>query len=767
MLIRLNFIYFTPLLKQARVAQLVEHDLAKVGVASSNLVSCSWADLISLFFCLHASLTFNYILCMKIFVYCLLWLIVIMALGCSAQESRPAGSNRLINAQSTYLLQHAYNPVDWYPWGDEALEKAAAENKLMLVSIGYAACHWCHVMEKESFEDSAVAALMNKHFVSIKVDREERPDIDNIYMSACQLMSPQGCGWPLNVITLPDQRPIFAGTYFPRDQWMKILERVQNIYEESPSKAEDLAAQVTARIQGLQAVTPARLRAEISVAELETASEKLIANMDKVYGGRKGAPKFPMPINLNFLLEYYYFTQDKAALQILMTTLDEMARGGIYDHLGGGFARYSTDEAWKVPHFEKMLYDNAQLVSIYADTYRMTQNPVFKDVIIETLEFVGKELRSPEGGFYSSLDADSEGEEGKYYIWQQEEIIKALGEEAELFCEWYQVNKVGNWEEGKNILYREESLEAFADGKGLEPGKLRKSMLEARKQLLELRNQRIRPGLDDKQITAWNAMMLKGYVDAFIALGDSAYLETALRNARFLRQHCIDEDGSLKRIYKDGSSSVNAFLDDYAFLAQAFISLYQVTFEEEWLNDARSILTYTLEHFFDEPTQTFYYTSDIDEVVLARTREMTDNVIPASNSVMGHLLFQLGTYFYKDQWLAYAASMSGNMKENFLEAPGYYANWGLLAMKMVYTPLEVAILGENALAYRKQIEFNYFPEVLYLGGATEGKLELLDNKLVPGQTTIYVCQNKTCKLPVTTVGEGLELIQKPHKASHR
>jgi len=705
-------------------------------------------------------------MCMRILTYSLLWLTVMMAPGCSAQDTQKAGANRLINAQSPYLLQHAYHPVDWYPWGDEALEKAQAENKLVLVSIGYAACHWCHVMEKESFEDSVVAAVMNEHFVSIKVDREERPDIDNIYMSACQLMSRQGCGWPLNVITLPDQRPIFAGTYFPRDQWIKILERVQHIYEESPSKAEDLAAQVTARIQGLQAVTPSRLRTGISAEELETASKRLIADMDEVYGGRKGAPKFPMPVNLNFLLAYYYFTQDEAARQMLMTTLDEMSRGGIYDHLGGGFARYSTDEAWKVPHFEKMLYDNAQLVSLYADAYRMTQNPVFKDIIMETLKFTDRELRSPEGGFYSSLDADSEGEEGKYYVWKKEEIIDALGEEAELFCEWYQVSEAGNWEEGNNILYREESLEAFAASKGMKPDQLRTSMVKARNQLLELRTQRTRPGLDDKQITAWNAMMLKGYVDAFTALGDSTYLEIALRNARFLKQHCMGKDGSLKRIYKDGTTTVNAFLDDYAFLAQAFISLYQATFEEEWLNSARSILIYTLEHFFDESTKTFFYTSDDDEVVLARTREMTDNVIPASNSVMGHLLFQLGTYFYEDQWLDYAASMSGNMKENFLEAPGYYAHWGSLAMKMVYTPLEVAILGEHASEYRKQIAFNYFPEVLYLGGATEGDLELLNNKLVKGQTTIYVCQNKTCKLPVTTVEEGLELIQKNHKASH-
>ncbi len=693
---------------------------------------------------------------MKCLVYLWVALALILTVACSAQDS--SEGNRLINAQSPYLQQHAFNPVDWYPWGEEAFEKAQAEQKLILISIGYAACHWCHVMEDESFEDTTVAEVMNQYFVSIKVDREERPDVDDIYMTACQLISRQNCGWPLNIIALPDQRPIFAGTYFPKEQWINILQRVQDIYASSPTKAEDLAQRVTDKIEQLQAVTPVRFASSISSEELALAVDTLLSQMDMVKGGRKGAPKFPMPVNLNFLMEYAYFTKNEQALNAVTITLDNMMKGGIYDHLGGGFSRYATDEDWLIPHFEKMLYDNGQLISVYSDAYRMTGNEMYEQVVRESLLFIEQELMSDEGGFYSSLDADSEGEEGKYYVWKKEELDVLLGKDSQWFCEFFNVTEEGNWE-SKNILFKDQSLSAFAKDRGEDPIQMKERLAEAQETLLEERARREKPRLDDKQITSWNALMMKGYIDAFKAFGDSTYLSTALRNARFLKAQCWAKNGQLFRIYKDGTSTVPGFMDDYAFLAQAFIELYQVTFDEQWLEDAEQLVKYAMTHFFDESTGTFFYTSNEGEHLLTRTREMADDVIPGSNSVMSHVLFSLGNYFYKEEWIDLSKQMLGQMNELLVEGPGFYANWGSLSLKMIYPPLEVAILGEHAESYRSQMARAYHPNVLFLGGTSEGDLALLENKLIKGQTTIYVCQNKTCKLPVTTVEDGLNLIQ--------
>jgi len=696
--------------------------------------------------------------------YSLLIGIILLCIQCKGQRekrniSEKEGANRLINSSSPYLLQHAYNPVDWYPWSDEAFERAKSENKLVLISIGYAACHWCHVMEHESFEDSAVAALMNAQYVSIKVDREERPDVDDIYMTACQLISKDACGWPLNVITLPDQRPIFAGTYFPKDQWTTILQRVQQIYTDSPQKAEDLATRITHKIQSLQAVTPAKGNAAFSLDELEQLGSSLASTMDMKKGGRKGSPKFPMPGNLTFLLHHDHFFPQTKSGEATDITLNAIAHGGIYDHLGGGFARYATDEDWQVPHFEKMLYDNGQLVSVYADAYKKTGNLRYKSVIEETLEFVHNELTSPEGGFYSSLDADSEGEEGKYYVWDKQEIDQVLGEDSNWFCELYQVTEDGNWED-TNIFYLTKSVSQFAADKGIAEKDMYEKLEEAKTKLLSRRSQRVRPGLDDKQITAWNALMLKGYVDAYSSLQDTSYRDRALKNARHLLDHCMEPSGKLYRIYKDGEVSVDGFLDDYAALAQALIGLYEITFDEIWLQQAAVLVNYVLEHFSDEQTQMFFYTSDQDNPLLTRIRKTDDNVIPSSNSTMAHVLYILGTYLYETSWKDRAENMLARMKGELVNSPGFYANWARLALKIANPMLEVAIVGLESVQYRDQLARHYFPNVLYLGGEEEGELELLENKYIEGQTTIYVCQNKTCKLPVTTVEEAMTLIQR-------
>ena len=699
---------------------------------------------------------------MRILKLCLLaaW----VSLRCSAQH--PAASeehgkaNKLIASQSPYLLQHAYNPVDWYPWGEEALDKAQKEEKLLLISIGYAACHWCHVMERESFEDDSVATIMNADFVSIKVDREERPDVDGIYMNACELLSRGGCGWPLNVIALPDGKPIFAGTYFPKAQWTNILQRVQQVYKDTPEKAQDLAEQLTAQLQVMQGVNVPTGQ-QISEENWSGLAETLINSMDAKLGGRKGAPKFPMPNNLLFLLEYYILSQDSQALDIVLTTLDQMAQYGLYDHLGGGFARYSTDEAWKVPHFEKMLYDNSQLVSLYSKAYLVTQNPEYRKVVEEVLAFVDREMSSEKGGFYSSLDADSEGEEGKFYVWSMEELNSLLGEDAELFGTYFQFSPEGNWEEGKNILWKQSKndIEELAAEKGLTSAQLNQQIEEAKVKLLEERNKRVNPGLDDKQITAWNALMIKGYTDAYRALGERAYLEKAQKSAQIILDNCMEASGRLDRIYKGDKSSINGFLDDYSFMAEACIGLYEATFEEKWLQNAQKITEYALEHFGDEQTDMFFYTSDLDDPLLTRTRVTTDNVIPSSNSSMARVLFLLGTYFYQPEWVERSETMFSRMQEITSEQPGFFSNWARLATLMVNPPYEVAILGPDAQKRRAEMDQIFLPNVLYLGGETEGKLALLKNKLVKGHTTIYVCTNKICKLPVREALDALELIE--------
>ena len=693
----------------------------------------------------------------------LIALLLLVFYSCKAQPSaNQKGShtqaNRLIDESSPYLLQHAYNPVDWYPWGDEAWNKAKTEEKLVVISVGYAACHWCHVMEHESFEDSTVAAQMNDLYVAIKVDREERPDVDDIYMNACGLMS-QNCGWPLNVIALPDGRPIFAGTYFPKNQWLDVLERVQQVYQNDPDKIEQIADRAENAIQSLQAVAAGNPEAEYHMEDLTTLTQTFLSSQDLKKGGREGAPKFPMPSNYDYLLHYASISGDEQALQAVYTTLDQMALGGIYDHLGGGFSRYSTDAYWKVPHFEKMLYDNGQLVSLYSKAYQQTHNPLYQQIVEETLEYIAREMTSEEGGFYSSLDADSEGEEGKFYVWKQAEINQLLGDDAAWFSQYYEVTEKGNWEHGNNILHRKKPTETFAQELGIKPEPFLTQLQQAKSQLFEARAQRVRPGLDDKQITAWNALMLQGYVDAYRALGQSEYLEAALNNARFIEKYCLQKDFRLNRIYKDGTSSINGFLDDYALTATAFVGLYQATFDEKWLFLAQDLVNYTFEHFFDPQTQTFFYTSDLDDPLLTRQRELGDDVIPGSNSTMARLLFTLGTYLYQPKWIDAAKLMLSKVEETVNRQPSYHANWAHLMLQLVHPPYEVAIVGEEYEARRKELDQYYLPQVLLLGGKTEGKLDLLKNKRVNGQTTIYVCQDKICKLPVTDTEAALKLMK--------
>jgi len=668
-------------------------------------------------------------------------------------------TNKLIHETSPYLIQHAHNPVNWYPWGQEALDMARNEGKNIIISIGYAACHWCHVMEHESFEDEEVADFMNEHFVSIKVDREERPDVDKVYLTAVQLLTDKG-GWPLNCIALPDGRPIYGGTYFTKDRWLDMLRQVSDFIIQHPEKAEDQANFLTEGIRSNEMIYKKAENSVFLLNDLEDIFTVWKNNIDFSQGGYGSAPKFPMPVSLQFLLHLNFLTKQKDALKAVIVTLNKMSQGGIYDQVGGGFSRYSTDEYWKVPHFEKMLYDNAQLVSLYCSAYQKTNDPAYKRIVVDTLNFVNRELTSPEGGFYSSLDADSEGEEGKYYVWTSGEFKKVLGNYAGLMMDYYHVTEKGNWENYVNILFRSGNNDKLLNKYILTESELEERVFEANKLLLAERSLRIRPATDDKILTAWNALMLNAYVDAYRTFDKKEYLEAALKNAGFIREKLKTEDSGLFRSYKEGKASTNAFLDDYAFTIQAFISLYQATFNEKWLEDAKHLTDYAIEHFLDPQSGMFFYTSNLDPSLIARKMEISDNVISSSNSEMAKNLFILGHYFYLDEYVRLARKMLNNVKTHALNGEIYYANWDILLAWFAIEPCFVAIVGKDYEAKRIEFDKFYLPNVFLAGGSTEGRLSMLEGKLQPGQTTIFVCQDNLCKLPVTEVNDALRQISK-------
>ncbi len=667
-------------------------------------------------------------------------------------------TNELIHESSPYLLQHAHNPVNWYPWGEKALKKAEDENKMIIISIGYAACHWCHVMEKETYEDTAVARIMNEFFISIKVDREERPDVDQVYMNAAQLISGSG-GWPLNAFAMPDGKPFYAGTYFPNKDWKEMLKYFIDLYQKNPTALSEQAAKVTQGIHSIENVPLNKTTASFTINNLDANFKNIQPNIDYQKGGEKRAPKFPMPAVWEYLLYYHYLSKNEKALGAVTTTLNNMAMGGIYDHVGGGFARYSTDADWHVPHFEKMLYDNAQLVSLYAHAYQVTKDPLYKKVVYETLGFIETEMTSPEGAFYSSLDADSEGEEGKYYVWTKAEIEKALGKEAALFNDYYNVTIGGNWERGKNILFRNTLDEAIAAKYKVTKEQLKEKIDADKVTLSSVRSRRVRPNLDDKILTAWNALMLKGYVDAYRTFGEERFLKAALRNAAFLWVKAISTNNEITRNYKNGNASIAGFLDDYAFTISAYIDLYQATFDEKWLYKAKELAAYTQANFFDDTSGMFYYTHNQHSNLIARKMEIADNVIPSSNSELAKNLFYLGHVFSNEAQIKTAEQMLLNVQKDVQQNIYFYPNWGILEAGFVSGLYEVAIVGKDDMQKRQMIDEHYLPNMLLLGGKEKVTLELLENKLVEGQTTIYVCQDKVCKRPVTDVKDAVSQIR--------
>ncbi len=666
--------------------------------------------------------------------------------------------NELIHESSPYLLQHAHNPVYWYPWGEKALNKARDENKMMIISIGYSTCHWCHVMERECFEDIQVAKLMNENFINIKVDREERPDIDQIYMYVSYVIHGTG-GWPLNVFALPDGSPFYAGTYFPKARWIEIIRYFVELYRQFPDKIQLQAESIKNYIIHADVLPPLTNNSVASINDINQIYIRIRNEIDFNKGGNKRVPKFPMPANWEYLLYYYYLTKNQEALNAVNVTLHKMAFGGIYDHVGGGFSRYSTDENWHVPHFEKMLYDNAQLVSLYSHAYQVTRNELYKEVVFHTLNFIERELTSSESGFYSAIDADSDGEEGKYYVWTKNEIEQVLGADANLFIEFYNVKEHGNWEHGKNVLFQSETINDFIVKHQLSPIEFRKYISYCKQLLQSKRSERTYPHVDDKIITSWNALMLKAYIDAYQTFNEQKFLGRAIANAQFLCKNLIDHSNQVFRIYKNGKSSIKGFLDDYAFLISAFIHLYQATFDEYWLYKAKSLTDYVIQHFYDKNSGMFFYSQQNQTLLNIRKMEITDNVIPSSNSEMAKSLFLLGKMFQDEKYMGLSKHMLFNVQENAHNNMFFYSNWGILELHFVSRFFEVVIVGPACEKMRKELVRNYLPNVVIMGTDNRSDLELLKNRYHTNQTLIYVCSDGACQLPVTQIQDAINLIE--------
>ena len=696
---------------------------------------------------------------MKKVIFSFLLLIIIIN---SCNEKDPSMSNNLINETSPYLLQHAYNPVNWNPWNKKYLEQAKKEDKLVIISIGYSSCHWCHVMERESFEDSLVASIMNEKFISIKVDREERPDVDQVYMNAVQLMTGSG-GWPLNVVALPDGRPIWGGTYFSKDQWINALTQISNIYKKEPERFINYANTLEKGIKSLDVINTNENKTVVSSKELEKYVENIANKIDKEHGGFSGAPKFMMPNNIHLLLRTGHQNNDKAVLGLVNLTLEKMAYGGIYDQIGGGFSRYSTDEKWHIPHFEKMLYDNAQLISLYSDAYLITKNELYKNVVYETINFVLQELTDSNGGFYSSIDADSksfdgEEKEGAYYIWKENELKNLLKDEFILFSEYYNINKYGYWEDENYVLIKNQSDLKFSKEFNLSKEDLIKKKDIWKGVLTRERNKRTRPNIDDKILASWNGLMINGLVDAYRVFKEDKFLDAANLCAEFILENMQKSDGGLHHSHKDGISKINGYLEDYSAVIKALLNLYENTLNEKWLNTADNLMKYSYENFYNPETKMFFFTSKLDDKLISRTVEFRDNVIPSSNSIMANNLFKLSHYYDNSKYLNTSLSMVKNISDQIDVYPNGFSNWMNLILNLNKNFYEIAIVGDSAIEKINELNKNYLPNKIVVGSLKDNSLPLLKNRYIEGETMIYVCVKKACKMPVKTIKEALKLI---------
>ena len=663
--------------------------------------------------------------------------------------------NRLAQETSPYLLQHRHNPVAWFPWGEEAFAKARAEDKPILLSVGYSACHWCHVMAHESFEDEETAALMNAHFVNVKVDREERPDVDALYMSAVQAMTGAG-GWPMTVVMTPAGEPFFGGTYFPKDDryghpaFKRVLRALAQAWQ---ARRDDVLASAESMRQYLTRLgSLGGEGGELSRQALEQALSRLAASFDAQHGGFGGAPKFPPHSVLRLLLR-----QDARYREMALVTLRKMARGGIYDQLGGGFARYSVDERWLVPHFEKMLYDNAQLIARYSEAFRLTHEDVFRDVVEETVGWLTREMTSAEGGFYSALDADSEGEEGKFYLWDAAEFDAVLGEDAAFAKRYFGVSEAGNFE-GRTILTSPEDPQAVADALGLTPGALAEKLAGVKARLLERRELRVRPGLDDKILTSWNGLMLGALAEAGRVFGREDWLELARRNARFLREK-LYRNGRLRHSYK-GEARVEGLLEDYAYLGLGLVSLYRATFESEWLLWALELAKAVLEHFADTENGGFFSTPDDGEALITRLKNHVDSPNPSENAAAAELLLTLARYTDQSEWEQRAAEAIRPLLAAMQQQPSGFGTLMCVLEHLLAPPREIALFGdpEDEATQALLTVVNEAPRPYTAVALVQSPDDPLVSQLpflqhrdrLEGKATVYVCEGGACRLPVTT-----------------
>jgi uncharacterized protein YyaL (SSP411 family) len=669
--------------------------------------------------------------------------------------------NALIHESSPYLLQHAYNPVQWEGWHDKTLERAARSGKLVLISIGYAACHWCHVMEHECFEDPEVADVMNAHFIPIKVDREERPDVDQIYMDALQVMSGQG-GWPLNIVALPDGRPFWGATYVPKKDWIRVLLQLAKLYREDPGKVNEYAQDLTSALSRInQVAEKASGAGRPDPGQLKGWVNSWKKGFDLSFGGTLGAPKFMTPALYEFLMHWANHTGDAEIDLHVRTTLERMAQGGIFDQIGGGFSRYSVDPRWHVPHFEKMLYDNAQLLSLYASGYARFQDPEFKRVVTRTIAFMLRELQHPEGGFYASLDADSlneEGvlEEGAYYTWTESELLYLLKEDFYWVREYYNINPYGHWEKGRYILVRKVPDPQFAEQMGWTGEALAQKVAEIHKKLLDHRAKKMRPRLDDKLITSWNGLALSGLCDAFRYCDLPGSLEAALKLAGFIEKTLKTPDGGLLHSYKAGGNPVNGYLEDYAAVVQGYGKLYSATADPLWMERARGLADYALEYFSDPAEPLLYFSSSKDRALIRRTVEVNDSVIPSSNSTMAKNLFLLGAFFEEAPYRERSESMLASMGGAMGRYPGQYSNWMHLALWFEGPFFEVVVTGPQAIRTLGGLQAHYLPNTMLAASESPSALPLFRGRESTAETRIFLCRWGSCLQPLTSVGEALD-----------
>ena len=697
----------------------------------------------------------------------------------SDSTSAPSHTNSLIRESSPYLLQHAHNPVDWRPWSEEAWEEARATDKLVIVSIGYSACHWCHVMEHETFEDSAAAAFMNEHFINIKVDREERPDVDGVYMTAVQLMTKRG-GWPLNAICMPDGRPVYGGTYFPRERWLQALQSVLDTRNQNPERVEEYAAQLAAGVSAAELVAVPPLKGSkawgtpdaFGPADAQLLDDGIAQwknNWDPKWGGNDRAPKFPIPTNLDFLLHYGTVREDRQALDHVLNTLLKMERGGIHDHIGGGFARYSVDEKWHVPHFEKMLYDNAQLAGTYARAYQALadaeteQRAALKRAALGIVTFVEREWSHESGGFLSALDADSEGVEGKFYAWTSAELQAILvPDEYDLIHTVYAIDAESKWTEeipDANVLMRWKSDEAMAAKVNLSINDLQIKLEAVHLKLLEARTKRVPPGLDDKVLTAWTALMVSGLVATGVVFDRPHDIERGRTALDFILDTQRDKDGRLFHVFHEKTGPRNdGFLDDYGCVITACLDLYQATFDVKYADAAHVLANQAIEDFYDTTAGTFWFTRASGESLFARKQENDDNVIPSANAQMARSLFLLSALFEESEW----RSMADRMLAGTIDRTDYWpsaTHWASLLLWRTECFQEVVITGptpKDLELLHRELDAAYRPGVLWAGGTSEN-LPLLDQRLLDGQA-IFVCEDGACLLPSTNPKEALKVL---------